>query len=58
MSIDLKITSILVEAKIREIKANYKREMAHDLSKFHSIDYFDLRRDCRKESINKIFKTT
>jgi hypothetical protein len=62
-SIDISMTSVEVKAQTRTLKASWTREMAKDLEIFSDIDsssfegYFakELRRENRKNSINKIF---
>jgi hypothetical protein len=63
-SIDISMTSIEVNAETRAIKSTWTREMAKDLELHNDIDmssfekYFakELRRELRKNSINKIFQ--
>jgi hypothetical protein len=62
-SVDISMTSVEVKAQTRTLKASWTREMAKDLESFSDIDissfegYFakELRRQNRKNSINKIF---
>ena len=63
-SIDTSMTSIEVKAETRAIKSTWTREMVKDLELHNDIDmssfekYFakELRRELRKNSINKIFQ--
>jgi hypothetical protein len=57
-SVDISMTSVEVKAQTRTLKASWTREMAKDLESFSDIEgYFakELRRENRKNSINKIF---
>jgi|LakMenEpi03Aug12_release.lakeMendotaPanAssembly.Ray.scaffolds.fasta_scaffold6862212_1 hypothetical protein len=62
-SISLNMTSVEVKAETRALKCEWTREMAKDLEAFSNIDvssferYYakEMRREMRKNSINKIF---
>jgi hypothetical protein len=55
-SIDLNITTKVVETKVRTIKASWTLEMASDLNFASEIDINNiLKAHIRKEKINKIF---
>jgi hypothetical protein len=58
-SINLNLNSVEVKASVRPLKAKWTREMATDVDHFSSSfeKYFakELRRENRKNSINKIF---
>ncbi len=53
--INIVMTSIEVKVDTKALRCNYTREMARDISM--CVPMLDSRRDIRKESINKIFKT-
>ena len=58
MKIEMKTT--IVEAKTREIRAQWTPEMAKDLSYYHGIDVHKelnhiLRTECRKRKASNIF---
>lgn len=63
-SIDLNIKSVEVKASVRPIKSKWTSEMSTDIQHLTDMDlssferYFlrELRRENRKDSINKIFK--
>jgi hypothetical protein len=58
-SINLNITSKVVEAKVRPIKASWTREMVSDLNFATEIDIDNIfKAHYRKEKINKIFDKT
>ena len=57
---NLKMKSVKVEAKTRPIRAAWTREMAADISSFHSIDIDNelsaiLKREIRKSKASNIF---
>ncbi len=58
-SVDINLTSVEVKSQTRTLKASWTREMATDIDHFSSSfeKYFakELRRENRKNSINKIF---
>ncbi len=63
-SIDLNIKSVEVKASVRPLKSKWTAEMSTDIQHLTDMDlssferYFlrELRRENRKNSINKIFK--
>lgn len=59
--IDIKLSSVDVRVKTRKLRASWNPTMINDLSVDLSVDwaadfYRGYRADCRKESINNIFK--
>ena len=63
-SINLNINSVEVKPKVRQLRATWTTEMSKDIQSLTDIDmssfekYFakELRRELRKNSINKIFQ--
>lgn len=57
--LDLKLTSKVIETKVKPIRTTWTRTMAKDLEIFKSMDLDDLvkslRPKSRKKKINKIF---
>jgi len=58
-SINLNITTKVVESKVRKLRSSWTREMASDLNFTTGIDIDNiLKAHYRKEKINKIFNKT
>jgi len=63
-SVNLNIKSVEVKASVRPLRTKWTREMVNDIQSLSDMDlssferYFtkELRRENRKNSINKIFK--
>lgn len=59
------MTSVVVKAETRAIRASWTRELASDLKSFHGMDYDafekqienELRRESRKRKIEKILNS-